>query len=323
MSNDLVNAPATRSWRDIPQPVKTRAMSRGGRWRVMTAGVRTAAGITAALGLAWGVWMLVGSLAQDPRQMPAVAKAIPVKAPELTTNGVLGRDWLARRLALPRQASLMELDLEGLRARLLSDGQVQTATLTRHFPDRLIVAVSERLPIARVMADRNGQQQALLVARDGVVFAGEGHDPALVKKLPWLDGIALSRRHGELLPIAGLEVVGELLARAREADPGLDPATSTHAWHVISLARLASDREIEVRTADGVTVIFSAHGDFFRQLAKLDFLWEALASAPQTPARIDLTLGREVPVTLHLPVSSPAPAGTRSSPSLLKISREL
>jgi hypothetical protein len=316
LSTEFVNAPVTQSWRDIPQPVKPRAMSRGGRRRLLTAGLRTAGGVAIVLALVWAGWTLTNALRQDARAMPAAAKAVPVKAPELKTNGVLNAAWLARRLALPRQVSLMELDLEQLRARLLADGQVQTATLTRHFPDRLLVSVTERLPIARLMAEWKGSKQALLVARDGVVFAGEGHDTTVVENLPWLDGIKLARRDGELLPIQGLEVVAELLARAREADAKLDAGTSPHAWRVISLARLSSDRELEVRTADGVTVVFSAQGDFFRQLAKLDFLWEALANAPERPARIDLTLGREVPIMLNSPaVPTPAP-GKPSSASV-------
>ncbi len=320
MSTEIANAPVTRSWRDIPQPVKPRAMSRGGRRRLFTSGLRTAAGVLIVLALAWGAWTLTKALGQNSRTMPAAAKAVPVKAPELKTNGVLNGAWLGRRLALPRNASLMELDLEQLRARLLADGQVQTATLTRHFPDRLLVSVTERLPIARLMAEWKGNRQALLVARDGVVFAGEGHDPVLVDNLPWLDGIKLARRNGELAPVEGLGVVGELLARAREADARLDDGTSPHAWRVISLARLTSDRELEVRTADGVTVIFSAHGDFFRQLAKLDFLWEAMAHAPERPARIDLTLGREVPVMLQTSLPPTAPAGATPSSASVKFS---
>jgi cell division protein FtsQ len=298
-------------------------MSRGGRRRLLTAGMRTVAGVAFLGAMAWGAWILIGGLAQGPRTMPTVVGAVPVKPPELKTNGVLGRTWLARRLAVPANASLMDLDLGQLQARLLADGQVLTATLTRNFPDRLEVAVTERLPIARVMAEWLGRQQPLLVARDGVIFAGEGYEPSRLERLPWLDGISIARREGMFLPIEGMGVVAELLARAREADPGFELVDSPHAWRVLSLARLAADREIEVRTASGVTVVFSARGDFFRQIAKLDFLWEALAHSPQPPARIDLTLGREVPVMVHPPAPARPPAGLHALPSQLNIPREL
>jgi cell division septal protein FtsQ len=146
----LANLPATRSWRDIPQPVKPRAMSRGGRWRRLFAAVRIGALMAFVGAVAWGGWMIASALRQDSH-MPAVAKSMPVRAPELKTtrDGVLDDAWLARTLALPARVSLMELDLEALRVRLLADGQVFTANLTRQFPDRLIVHVTERSPVAR------------------------------------------------------------------------------------------------------------------------------------------------------------------------------
>jgi cell division protein FtsQ len=91
---------------------------------------------------------------------------------------------------------------------------------------------------------------------------------------------------------------------------------------VISLARLATDRELEARTVAGTTVVFGARGDFFRQLAKLDYLWDSLASAPGVPARIDLTLGREIPVMIPTPPAQPAVTG-EFPPLQSKTRREL
>jgi hypothetical protein len=51
-------------------------------------------------------------------------------------------------------------------------------------------------------------------------------------------------------------------------------------------------------TKEGHTIVFNAVGGFFVQLAKLDSILEKLASAPGARARIDLSLGREVPVKL-------------------------
>jgi cell division protein FtsQ len=288
-------------------------MSNGGRWRLVQSVLRTAAGVAFGGAVAWGAWVVAGALQENPSKMPAAAKAVPVRAPDFKTDGVLDQAWLGRTLRIPRSASLMELDLEQLRARLLADGQVLTATLTRHFPDRLVVAVTERLPIAKVMAEWGGQRQPLLVARDGVMFAGDRHPSALVEKLPWLDGISIVRRGAAFLPLEGMEVVGELLAKAR-----LEAEHLFRSWRVVSLARLASDRELEVRTAQGVTIIFSAHGDFFRQLAKLDFMWERFANIPDARARIDLSLGREVPVLIEAapPATAPDAADARPAPTL-------
>lgn len=309
MTPELINIPATRSWRDIPQPVKPRTMSWVGRLRLAAATLRVL-GVLAIVGAtSAGVWLVWSALKQDPRAMPQVAKTVPVRPPELTTDGVLSAQWLARTLAIPPKATLMELDLEQLRLRLLTDGQVNTATLTRAFPDRLLVSVTERTPVARIMVERAGQRLPLLVARDGVVFIGEGFDPQMLETLPWLDGVALVREGGGLVPIEGMQVVGELLAKAR-----LEAEHLYRSWTVVSLARLKSDRELEVRTNAGVTVVFSARGDFFRQLAKLDYMWDQVARVEGAQVHVDLSLGREVPVRIQM-LEPAENAAARPAPS--------
>ena len=236
-----------------------------------------------------------------------------MKAPELRTDGVLDHAWLARTLALPKNSSLVELDLQTLRQRLLAEDQVTSATLTKHFPDRLIVQITERSPVARVMTRWLDQERALLVARDGVIYAGEGYDPGILQTLPWLDGVKITPIGGHFKPIEGMPIASELLNRAR-----LEAEHLYATWHVVSLARLGSDRKLEVRTRDGLTTIyFSTNDDFFRQLAKLDYITESLAvSANGSKATIDLSLGRDVPVMVTKPNEVPAPAPSHSTPAL-------
>jgi hypothetical protein len=87
--------------------------------------------------------------------------------------------------------------------------------------------------------------------------------------------------------------VAQLLADAQYAAMPL-----YRTWVSLSLARLAADREIEVHTRDGSTIIFSAARDFFVQLATLDYLATRVRREPGSHARIDLTLGRNVPVMI-------------------------
>jgi hypothetical protein len=306
------NVPIARHWRDIPQPIKPRTMSSGGRWRLVWSGVRLLGGAVFLVGLGWGAWMIVGAMAESPRVVPASARAVPMRAPELRTDGVLPPLWVATVLAVRPNASLMELDLEQLRRRLLSEPQVLTVTLTRSFPDRLIVTLTERTPVARVMADVEGETRVLLVAKDGVMFTGEGHDPIAVAALPLIEGANLRKLGDSYLPIEGMGAAAELLMRAQ-----LEAEHLYRTWRSISLARLASDRELEVRTITGLTVVFNANADYFRQLAKLDYLWEKVAGVPVAQARIDLSLGREVPVYLEVAPpagSEPARAATAKVP---------
>jgi hypothetical protein len=295
VTNENINVPVARSWRDISQPVKPRAMSRGGRWRRALAATRATllvGFIVAAAGA--GLWMFGTLAASSP--IPAVAKAGAMKPPELRTtrDGVLDSTWLARTLALPPRASLMELDLEKIRARVLADNQVITANVTRVFPDKLVVTVTERTPVARVRVEANGEPVDLLVARDGIVFSGYGFERALVESLPWLGGIALVADGKNFKPIAGMSVVAQLLADVQFAAAHLYAT-----WQIVSLARLESDREIEVTTKDGSTIVFGATGDYYLQLLRLDTIAERLERLPGARAHIDLSLGREAPVMIE------------------------
>lgn len=295
MSKDLVNPPNARSWRDIPQPVQPRVMSAGGRWRLVGAMMRNGA-VAAVLGVVvWGAWQVVGVFQKNPRQMPAVAKAVPLRELVLQTDGVLEKTWLARALALPPKVSLAELDLLKLKARLLTHGQVKTATLSCAFPSTLEVRIFERSPIARLKAEWRGRQQQLFVARDGVVFEGEGFDPTMMERLPWLDGIKLIRGGAGFQPLKGMATVADLLSKAQ-----LEAEHLYRSWQVVSLARLETDGELEVRTKSGTTIVFNAKGSFFRQLARLDYMLE-LAAVPATESRINLSLGADVPVAFRPP----------------------
>lgn len=296
MSRDTLNFPTARTWRDIPQPVVPRAMSAEGRWRLTLATLRIA-GLVLACGLfAWGVRLVYSSLNHSDAAPTTNTRSTPMKAAELRTDGVLDGAWLARTLALPARASLMDLDLVKLQGKLLADRQVVTATLTRNFPDRLIVQISERTPVARVKIELAGEQRTLVVARDGTIYPGSGYDAAMLETLPWLDGVTIAPDGAGFRPIEGMEVAAELLAKAR-----LEAEHLYNTWGVISLKRLAKDQILEVRTKnDACTVYFTARDDFFRQLAKLDYIATQLASAAVVKAKIDLSLSPDVPVTVEL-----------------------
>lgn len=296
MNSETAPSPATRSWREIPQPVKPRAMSKGGRWRLIMAGVRHLALVMFVAGCGWGVWLIVGALHDDPQRRPAAAKAVPLRPPELKTmrDGVLDSAWLARTLELPPRVSLLELDLEKLSARVLADQQVLTVGMRKIFPDRLEVQITERTPVARLHVAMGDTPRELLVARDGVVFFGTGFDPIMVRSLPWLEGITLAQDGARFQPIPHMADVARLLAEAQFSAPHL-----YHQWHSVSLARMELDREVEVTLKSATKARLSVKGNIFVQLAHLDDIVVRLGRNSGARARIDLTLGREVPVTLE------------------------
>ena len=220
----------------------------------------------------------------------------------------------------------MELDLAKLQAKVMANSQVRTAVLTKSFPDTLTVAIVERTPIARLKAQlRDGDLRDYLVARDGMLFDGIGYEAEMRATLPWLDlGDAKLARQGEgFAPIEGMAVVADLLAKAKAEAEHL-----YHTFQVVSLARLATDDEIEVRTTEMTQVIFSTRDDFFRQLAKLDRVRDEFRPTREMPlAKVDLSLGQfpvvAGPVPVPLPPANAAAAGhatpapARANPAIL------
>jgi hypothetical protein len=225
--------------------------------------------------------------------MPDGVKSDRIRSLVLVTDGVLDKGWLARTLAIPANATLMGTDLMQLRARVLGDSQVKTAAVVRNFPDSIVVRISERSPVARVMAQSGTDQpRAFLVARDGFVFAGSGFDPDMVATLPWLDGVTLAHQGQGFAPIQGMSAVADLLASAKLEAEGL-----YRTWQVVSIARLASDGLIEVHTRSGMKAVFGTTEDYLRQIARLDLLIDSSSDPTRPLTQVDLSLGPQVPVS--------------------------
>jgi cell division septal protein FtsQ len=305
--------PETRSWREIPQQVGSRAMSGEGRRRVAMGAMRAVMGFFAIGLVSWGAWEMSAVLRDKPDSLLDAAKSDRVRSLVLITDGVLDKNWLAKTLSIPADATLIGLDLSELHSRLMADSQVASAAIDRNFPDKLTVRISERSPVARMMAQAGGDPPSmLLVSRDGVAFSGTGFDPAMVATLPWIDGVRLSRSGKAFGPVDGMKSVSDLLATAK-----LEAEELYRTWQVISLGRLATDGEIEVFTRDGMKVVFGAREDFLRQIARLDLLVDSNTDPTRPIRTVNLALGPQVPVTYGIaaPTLAEPPVNTMGARS--------
>ena len=301
MSQTTINPPPTRTWRDIPQTVTPRAMSREGKKRLAFA-VGNIVGIVLVLGAAgWGIYELVSVWETNPTRITAAASTVPLRDITLRTDGVLNKAWVSRTLDLPKGVSLMELNLSSLQGRLLSTGQVQSAVLVRKFPDILAVTLQERSPVARVMAQLGAASpQAYMVSRDGSVYQGTGYDQQLADTLPFLDGVKLVRSGDGFARIDGMDQVSDLLGTARTNTPAL-----YHTFRVVSLARFPVDGTITVKSTEVDAITFGVMSDgFYRQLARLDYILNETRrqNPPQPLKSVNLAVGgSQVPVAFETP----------------------
>jgi cell division protein FtsQ len=271
MSSSNFNPPTTRSWRDIPQPVRREQLSREGKKRLLMA-TGNIVGLVLVLGAAaWGVIEIVHLWETDPTRLTAPTKGVPVRDFVVRTDGVLDKAWVRRTLELPKAASLMELDLVDLKRRLEESGQVSKAVIERRFPDVLAVTLQERTPVAQVMAlIGDAAPVSFMVARDGMVYSGFGYDPVMAGELPYIDGVKLVREGAGFARIEGMESVADLLGTAQASAPAL-----YRSFKVVSLARFALDRTLAVKSTEVELITFGASQDsFYRQLARLDYILE-------------------------------------------------
>ncbi|EIQ00074.1 cell division septal protein [Opitutaceae bacterium TAV1] len=303
--------PPARSWTEIPQEIAPRAMSAAGRRRAAFSMCKLIL-VSALIGTTiWAGIEIYMTWRHDPRRLADPTQSSPLRTIALQhTNGVLTRDWLVETLAIRPGSTLMGLDLEALKARLLANGQVRNAILTRQFPDTLAVTLDERTPVIRILVqDESGQPLHAVVSQDGTVYRGINYDPALISSLPWLDGVGLRRLSGETFaPVAGIDSVARLLEDTRTWTPALAPEFS-----IVSLVRYADDGILTVNTTRGEQFLFGTSDDFFRQLARLDYILEQARQAPDArPLQsVNLALGRQVPIRFQAP---PAPAPAAPAP---------
>ncbi len=299
------------------------AMSRQGRRRQRLEWVKVGALLTLAVAGAWGAYVVVHSWETDRAALATAVHSEPVREVVLITDGVLTQKWAAGVLALPKNASLMALDLPALRDKLLVNGQARLAVLTRSFPDTLVVTLQERTPVARLQASEgDGPARQLLVAKDGVVYEGLNYDKQMLAGLPWLAGIRLVKSGAGYEPVAGMSDVSALLSTAQLQAPHLYKE-----WLIVSLARLDKSDEIVVKAQDIPEIIFSRKRDFFKQVAQLDYVIDRVHILPEPNlVSINLSLEGQVPVTLQNTPDqlAKAPAATLTTqPSQRKAKRDL
>lgn len=299
MSQTLL-PPAARSWRDIPQEIAPRAMSREGRRRVSARTAKVVAWVTVGIALAWGGYETYSTWQSEPTRVIAPVKGEPVRTIELKTDGVLDQAWVTQTLALPKGVGLMEVNLMALQHRLTASGQAQVAVVARKFPDKLTVALQERTPVARIRAEMaEGLQTTFLVARDGVVYVGRNYAEALLTSLPHLSGVRLVREGAGFQPIAGMTTVADLLGTAMTNAPSL-----YRQFSVVAMDRFADDGLLVVRSNELGEVVFGLRDDFFRQIAFLDSIVEETRFRPDGArlAFVNLAVGRDANDRYQVPV---------------------
>ena len=272
-----------RKLRRPPGGIRVRSRRGGSRLPRLLLGLGALGG-AAAIGLlgARGVNALRQSmLTENPRF--TLAEIVVDGAAGLPVDDVIRRSGLETGLYLPG------VDLGIVRRRLEAVPNILHAEVLREMPGTLRIRIRERWPIARLDSGE-------LVAEDGTILdaspllrTSEGRRAA--EALPIVTGVpGRPFRPGERLGAEWFGPAAQLLAYARES----------------RLADRVRVECIDVAARNGLTLYLDggqtvpmAGDDIEQQLRRLEVILDETKRDGRTPATVDLTAGRNVPVTFR------------------------
>lgn len=292
------NPPTSRSrrkrgsntWKDIDQSVKPKSRSTAAERRLWVGRLKVASGVLAVAAVVVGALHFAPKLEGGPEILTKAGESVPIRTIDIQTDGNLSESFVLKRLAIDENANLLSVDLDALKERLESIGQVETAVVSRRFPDALEITIHECQPIARIRALRsNGQELLLFADGRGEVFEVEMIDEKVEKSLPFLHGVSLHKDGAGYSRIEGMDALKDLLDETISIAP--------HLYRFLRSISLSQDDRLVVKGSYIEEIVFDRSGDFRNQLGKLDYIIDYYRSLRRWPIkRIDLTLGDQVPV---------------------------
>ena len=204
------------------------------------------------------------------------------------------RDRFSPRLI--RQAAGLEpgmnlwaLNLHQIAYDLESIPNVASARVERHFPDRLTITITERVPVVKIEGlniDLNAKE-VFYLDRDCYVIKPRADEPQT--PLPQVVGLS----DAEVEP--GTKLDRSILTRALQI---LDGINNSHLRTVIDVTRinLANPLAITMETHQGLTIIFRT--DFIdQQLQRLQQIVDYADKQGRPLQTVDLTPDVNVPIT--------------------------
>ncbi len=215
---------------------------------------------------------------------------------QVVSNGVLTRPMVLQFAGVPVGQNIFSVDIRRAQQNLAMIPMVRRVDVRRELPQRLHIEIEERIPVARVYAPQQSDNDLpFYMDRQGVIFKPlalanrQVLAPAGIEQLPTLTGVPFTElRVGRALSSEQAHRAVELLDKLAQSAAGtlLDVQT----------IHVGRPRELTLVTRERMVVRISTD-DFGTQLRRLSaiLVW---AEQRQRPVQmVDLTVPRGVPVT--------------------------
>jgi cell division protein FtsQ len=203
----------------------------------------------------------------------------------VTTEGnrIVTKESILKLAAVPMNKRLEDVDLAAIRNRVLQSPFVKEASVHRDFPDRVLIRVEERVPVAAIAAEKlyyvDGEGQILPGVQSEFVF-----------DLPVITGASLVQEcrpgkritHPTLLEALRVVMVAEQIANTL--------------YRRISEIHLQTNGELLLYTAEfGIPVSFG-RGNLVEKLTLLEGFWTTVVNSQggQTLRAVDVRFADQV-----------------------------
>jgi hypothetical protein len=262
-------------------------------------------------GIGWGVWQgIQRAFYQNPD--------FRLQVIDLNSNPVIDEAGLAEAAGIDLTASLFDIDVKMVTAKLKALPAIADARAERHLPGTLMVRVMPRTPRAWIVCPEAGLSEgrragAMLVDQNGVAYPCPEMQLEAAMKLP-----SIQLPPSEKNPVTAGGHLGHpelahcfrLLDSAREADP--------EAEHWIESVKQVNEWSLLLVTRQGTAATFGL-GDHERQIRSLRAAMDHSSQKGYSISTINLIPKRNIPITLRdeaaapraIPVPEPGPAEIR------------
>jgi len=234
---------------------------------------------------------------------------------DVTTDGKLNRDAVLKTADIAEGANIFQVNLLELQERLRSLPQVEESRVQRVLPNKLVISIQERRPVAWVVASDSVPptfENAFLVDRRGILLKPKGSAPEYAG-LPVILGVETSSLvAGQALDREEVKAALQLLRDAAEI---LQTRLQIQSIDV-------SKEYCLVVTDKQRSVLTFGTDDLVLQLKRLERLMDYCEKNSKELQTVNLLVQRNIPVTFIQSTALEPEAGPTPSPEQVKSSGE-
>lgn len=241
--------------------------------------------VAVAFGLHLAIGLVAGRLLFDnPRYA--------LKKIDIEPEGHFSPHDIRKAAGIDYGQNLWTLDLRQVKTGLERLAYVSSANVERHFPDRMVIHLTERQPVVKIVGINTdlGTRETFYLDRDCVVLKPRDGDAAIYPEV-------IGLTNAELEP--GMQLDVATLRRALEILDAIDRTEELHNSISIRSIDLSQPLSIRMTTTRDLAITFRL--DYVdQQMVRLQRIFETFVDKQQRTLRtVDLTPNINVPVTFY------------------------